>query len=361
MRTRHWMRGLAVALMPAVAGIAIYVARDSVAADPRRDATATSSVAAVTRGEPTYKGKTFDQWQKLLDSELDSAQRRDSLWAVAVLGANGRSDDAARAILDVIDSLSGLANVKIEGNDAVLSALPELKADYELLMLAPLAFQRLGSKAAPVALEAWRDADRSLLARHVALSTLAEMSPISKSLADTLVEALCDAGAQQRDLADEALSSRLSEEQLALALVERLDGPVLSEALLQLVAKLPPQGNKEVVQRLVERSRSKYPAIRRAACLGVASAGLLDPEVAQRFDVDRDELYTAARIVAEERLAHPSLKNLRLDQALALLKDGSPLARDAMPVLEQIAQSSDKHLAEFQPAANEALRNLAAE
>src|SRR3569623_1351371 len=127
MRARHWMRGLVVALLPVVAGVSVYVSRNCAAADTRSEVASTRSVPTATRGEPTYKGKTFDEWRALLASELDSAQRREPLWAIAVLGANERTDEAARAILDVMDGLAGLPDIKIEGSqvDDFLAAMPE--------------------------------------------------------------------------------------------------------------------------------------------------------------------------------------------------------------------------------------------
>ena len=64
-----------------------------------------AAAVAIDSRPLTVQGKTFGQWQALVQTELDPLIRAEAIRAFALFGANGRGKDAAEAVIDAVKGI----------------------------------------------------------------------------------------------------------------------------------------------------------------------------------------------------------------------------------------------------------------
>jgi len=142
-----------------------------------------------TRDELRYDGKSFQQWQTDLRTELGPAQRVKGLKAPNAAIANGYGAEATQAILAVIAhyDLTLFEKFKVTGNFAGEDTERLYKEEVEIIQTAALAMCKIGVAAVPELRKALKDKNRNV--RRFALAVFAESA---KTAIPELVEALLD-------------------------------------------------------------------------------------------------------------------------------------------------------------------------
>jgi hypothetical protein len=256
-----------------------------------------STPAAPAGTQLTYDGKTFDQWQSLVRTELNPERRAEAVEALAAFGRAGRGRDAAIAIFEIADQYSSPEVKAFAGRlqGAVIVGLTKsIPADIWL----PMLYERFVKD-----LERWQDL--ALALEHV--------SPDGKN----------------KQLKKEMLLS-----------IARHGAPNKRyPALLFLIDEDRRLSDVELTSTVSELLHSDDPQIACAAVRAVSFAERYPPEL---FDVlmrDRNAAQQAALELIRSRRRSEVVTELR-DKVAAALDEMNPdetPARQAAPAIQALA------------------------
>jgi hypothetical protein len=199
------------------------------------------AVNAIADPEPTYEGKPFAEWRRMLKSEMKPELQMESLRAISVLGVYGHAEETATVILDVLDRISEVTAFAAQVNETLShseSFFPVLAADVKLQMAASYGLYRIGSAAEPTLLAALEDPRRSARTRVIVMTMLAHAA--NPEAISILIKLQRDNSPMIRDCACESLNGLCS------------NPHELTPVLLSMCASEDVQVRRQALNRLVQ-------------------------------------------------------------------------------------------------------------
>jgi RNA polymerase sigma factor (sigma-70 family) len=170
----------------APANLAEAQTQSSAAASPER-AKGPEQLPQASKDDLRYGGKTFDDWAKVLTTDLKPEVRAEAIKALGAFGANGHAQQAANAI-----------TLAMRGYN-----LTGLDPDDEKVIHAALgAVAKIGSPTIPVLLEELKEGKAN--GRRFALAALLKLAPDSKAVALAVADHLKD---KEPDIRNQALQT----------------------------------------------------------------------------------------------------------------------------------------------------------
>jgi hypothetical protein len=291
----------------------------------RERAGETRARAEEAKAEPTFEGRSLEEWKRLSTSDLSGETRKKSMQAFYEFGRAGRCDEAFAATKAALDQATNYDHV-----DYVL-----VKAGYETL-------RRLRPEAPPVLLDGLKS--EKVKVRGI-VAELLGVSYYAKNLTDQIVSALV------RATEDEDASVRAIACHSLGRLARNTEGKRFADQIVPALMKALRQ--KQVVECILDGVIA-YSSARREACVAL-----------REYGVKAEAAVPALLGIAQEEV-EPDKWNLGTDQELAIraLGEIGPAAKSAIAVLERLRDdkalwySRKSGVSRIHMAAGEALKKI---